>query len=79
MVKHIPNALLLALLVATPVMAQLGKDWSWWREYLLGPGSDQLMTSCATGRAANKGGVSYFDPYMQKLANEFQQKNMAQA
>ena len=65
MVKHLSKALLLALLVATPVMAQQN-DYRYWRDFLLGPGMDLLMGRCASGRKANARGLSNFEEVFQK-------------
>ena len=59
-VQHLPKALLLALLVGSPVMAQT-YTWDQWRDVYLGPGRSQLMERCALGRSLNLKGLSYFD------------------
>jgi len=59
MVKHLPKALLLALLVGTPALAQ--PLWIYYKNQYLGPNRVFLMSSCNMGRANNLRGVSYFN------------------
>lgn len=59
--QHLPKALLLALLVGTPVMAQrYAQTWDEFREALLGPNRAMLMASCAEARNFNRDNDYYF-------------------
>jgi len=65
MVKHLPKALLLALLIGIPAMAQT-LTWESWRDAYFGANRPQLIKMCALGRKMNLTGKSYWDPnYMQ--------------
>ena len=73
--KHLSEALLLALLVGAPVMGQeafylppLGQQalWEEFRDVYLGRNRSDLMEFCASGRKINKYGGYYFDPRTQK-------------
>ena len=69
MVKHLPKALLLALLVALPVMAKQA-EWEKYRNQLLGPMRGKLMESCALGYKFNAAKLSYWEPKSsQRLQN----------
>lgn len=68
--KHLPKALLLALLVGAPVMAQQQNDYRYWRDQFLGPGRNILMELCADGRKANRQGISYWDYRDQQAIRE---------
>ena len=69
MVKFLPKALLLALLVAAPVIAKQA-EWEKYRNKLLGPMRVELMESCALGRKFNAAKLSYWEPKSkQRLQN----------
>ncbi len=57
--KHLPKALLLALLVGTPAFGQ-EKDWRSYRERGLGPDRSWTMAACAEGRKNNQRNQSYW-------------------
>ncbi len=59
MVKYLSKALLLALLVAAPVIAKQA-EWEKYRNQLLGPMRVELMESCALGRKFNAAKLSYW-------------------
>ena len=65
--QHLPKALLLALLVGAPVMAQKS-DYRYWRDFLLGPAVDLLMERCATGRKSNAYGMTIFSERLREIA-----------
>ena len=67
MVKHLSRALLLALLVATPVMAQQS-DYRYFRDFLLGPAVDLLKEKCATGMKSNAYGMTIFSQRLREIA-----------
>lgn len=82
MVKHLPKALLLALLLGgcesitryqklgAPVMAQQQNDYRYWRDLFLGPWRSNLMEVCSDGRKFNSRGISYWDHALAKLNTE---------
>ena len=68
MVKHLPKALLLALLVGAPAGAK--PLWEGIRDIYLGPERSDLMEDCAIGRKINQIGEYYFDPRLQNKRKE---------
>ena len=68
MVKYLPKALLLALLVGSPVGAKL--LWEEFRDMYLGIGRSDLMQYCAVGRIVNQNNLYYFDPRLQNKNKE---------
>ena len=69
MVKYLPKALLLALLVGSPVMGET-VTWDFARDFFLGRGRSYLMEDCAIGRKINQIGEYYFDPRLQNKTKE---------
>ena len=67
MVKYLPRALLLALLVGAPVMAQQKNDYRFWRDVFLGQWRNNLMEVCSDGKKFNSRGLSYWDYRVAKL------------
>ena len=59
MVKHLPTALLLALLVCSPAVGQ--EDWTYYRDTFLGPNRSLTMGSCAGGKKKNQKNQSLWD------------------
>lgn len=59
MVKNLPRALLLALLVGSPVMAQQAL-WEEDRDTYLGPQRYHLMAYCGSGKEDNLKNKSFF-------------------
>ena len=69
MVKYLPKALLLALLVGAPVMGK-PVTWDFARDFFLGRGRSDLMEECAEGRKINQIGAYYFDTRLQDKRKE---------
>ena len=59
MVKYLPKALLLALLVGAPVVGQ-EKDWKYYRDQGLGPDLSWIKVACAEGQKENQRNQSYW-------------------
>ena len=57
--QHLSKALLLALLVGEPVMAQT-YTWDQWRDIYLGQWRSELMSHCAEARNFNRDNDYYF-------------------
>jgi len=60
-VKHLSKALLLALLVGVPAIAET-RTWEHNRDIFLGAFRSTLMEDCAIGRKMNTADTSYWDP-----------------
>jgi len=69
MVKHLPEALLLALVVAAPAGAKPAL-WEEFRDIYLGRNRSDLMEYCSSGRKINQDGGYYFDPRTQRKKKE---------
>jgi len=72
--KHLSKALLLALMVGVPAMAQQiasfpyeAYDYRVWRNRLLGPDREQLMRICELARRVNLSGMSYYNPEFMRI------------
>ena len=68
--KQLPRALLLALLVGTPVIAQ-NVTWDVARDFYLGPGRMSLMGRCGFGKSVNLNGVSVFNKEYRTINRKF--------
>ena len=67
--KHLPKALLLALLVGAPAVGQT-ITWEGARDAYLGQGRSELMRNCSVGRELNHRGLNYWDGLYQREVKE---------
>ena len=74
--KHLPRALLVALLVGTTGCSQQSMSnepqatWEGAKAYLLGPGRHELMELCSLGGQLNSQGLSAFNQQAQLAAQK---------
>ena len=67
--KHLPKALLLALLVGVPAVGQT-ITWEGARDVYLGQGRSELMGNCSAGRELNQQGINYWGDLYQGIVTE---------
>lgn len=67
--KHLPKALLLAMLVGAPGVAK-PPLWEGFRDSFLGRNRSDLMSSCSVGRELNHRGLNYWGDLYQRKVKE---------
>jgi len=72
--RHLPKALLLALLVGTPAMAQT-RTWENWRDEMLTWNRSRMMEFCEKGRRMNANGKGWFSREFNEIRRETARQN----
>ena len=79
MLKLLPKAVLLSLLIGMPAMAQT-LTWERFRDGFLGEGRSYLMSVCATGKKWNQIDKSFWDQALiERVKEELRKQSLSTA